>query len=101
MAKLRDSEQLLDSAVATTLDSLDLADADAAAARLVRHYAAAIDAAHCSECGADTSLDTLGPRLLAALEALGATPAARARRSKGGGQSAGTGRLQALRDARP
>ncbi|MFW6091983.1 MAG: terminase small subunit [Actinomycetota bacterium] len=100
MAKLRDAEQLLGPAVAATLTSLGLGDSDAAAARLARHYAAAIDASHCSECGADTTLDTLGPKLLAALDALGATPAARARMLRGGGQHAGTGRLQALRDTR-
>lgn len=101
MAKhLRDSEQLLTTAVAKTISELRLQDIDTAAAKLARHYAEAIDAGHCSHCNADTSLEVLGPKLLSALAALGATPAARAAMTKGGAASATAGRLQALRDAR-
>jgi hypothetical protein len=124
---LRDADQLLVPKVEATLGALELAPADAALVRLVRDYAAAIDKA--AELAADVEaaegtldpddiigrrqlaelarkverqavLATLGPKLLAALEALGATPAARNRGRAGGGGHGGDSRLQALREAR-
>lgn len=44
-------------------------------------------------------LASIGPKLLAVLESLGATPRARALTAKGGGSGAGTGKLGALRAA--
>lgn len=89
---LRDAETLLGPAVEQTLTALELVDADAALVKLTRRYAAAIDD--------DGDLEKLGPKLLAALQALQATPAARARRRHGGGANAGPNRLQELRAAR-
>ena len=60
-------------AVAQTIDALDLTEKDAGAVKLAMEYAQTIDA------GAADLLDKLGPKLLACLESLGATPAARAR----------------------
>lgn len=100
MANLRDADDTLTAAVATTIHELGLDDVDSAAVALARHYAEAIDAGHCDDCDADTSLDTLGPKLLAALDALGATPAARSKLRKGGAPSDGPSRLDQLRAAR-
>jgi hypothetical protein len=89
---LRDAGELLAPAVAGTITALTLTAADAAAVKLAERYAAAIDA------GEDT-LEKLGPKLLAALESLGATPQARARLKEGraaGGKPSG---LHALREA--
>jgi hypothetical protein len=87
---LRDAGELLAPAVNDTVAALTLAPEDAAAVKLAQRYAAAIDD------GGD--LEKLGPKLLAALESLGATPAARARLKEGsaGGKPAG---LRALRQA--
>jgi hypothetical protein len=92
---LRSADDLLAPAVEKTLAALTLSDQDTAAVRLVREYAAAIDA----DKGEHDALDTYGPKLLAALSALGATPAARAR-LKAGGAPSGPNRLEALRAAR-
>jgi hypothetical protein len=100
MAKLRDADGLLLTAVATTIAELNLDDIDTAAVELAKHYAAAIDAGHCSECDADRDLDLLGPKLLAVLESLGATPAARSKLVKGGPPSRAANRLAAIREAR-
>ncbi len=66
-------------AVEATLDSLSLTKVDEAAARLARVYARALDEAGGLDDTAARSLavSRLGPRLLDALEALGATPRAR------------------------
>src|SRR5258708_32494072 len=72
------------------------APADSAAVKLAQRYAAAIDDAD----NRAEALERLGPRLLAVLEALGATPAARAKLKEG--RAAGSGKpggLQALREA--
>ena len=100
MAKLRDADGLLLTAVATTIAELNLDDIDKAAVELAKHYAAAIDAGHCPECDADRDLEDLGHRLLAVLESLGATPAARSKQIKGGAPSAVANRLSVLREAR-
>lgn len=62
-------------AIETTLAALTLDDADTAAAELARKYAAAIDALEPAD--VPRLIGTIGPSLLKALEALGATPAAR------------------------
>lgn len=81
--------------VAETILALGLNPEDAAAAQLARRYAAAIDSA-VDPAG---TLNELGPKLLAVLEALGATPRARAAVAKGAA-STGSGKLSALRLAR-
>lgn len=91
--KLQSVDGMLGPAVAEMLCVLDLAPEDVAAARLARRYAAAIDD------GNPDTLDALGPKLLTALESLGATPRARAAIRKGAA-GAGHGKLAALRAAR-
>jgi len=94
---LRSADELLGPAVKQAIADLPLAVADSAAVKLAERYAAAIDSA----ANPNKALATFGPKLLAALAALQATPAARSkwRRGRGGGD-AGEGRLQALRAAR-
>lgn len=94
-SRLRSADTTLAHAVAGAVDSLTLSPEDGAAVRLARHYADAIDQAD----DPGKALEVLGPKLLAVLDALCATPAARARVVKGvvpGGPT----RLQILRDAR-
>jgi len=74
-ANLRDADTLLQSAVAGTITALDLTEKDRGAVRLACEYARIIDLA----CDNPEILNKLGPKLLACLESLGATPAARAR----------------------
>ena len=95
--RLRSTTDLIAPAVAETIASLDREDVDAGAVRLATRYAAAIDAA--PEEIAHQVLNDLGPKLLVCLEALGATPRARAAAGKGGAQR-GPSKLQALREAR-
>ncbi len=90
---LRPVDGLLAPVVAESVAALTLAPQDAAAARLARRYAEAIDAAE----DTDAALDTYGPKLLAALAALGATPTARKARAGG---VPGASRLQSVRDRR-
>jgi hypothetical protein len=122
VARLRDADDLLAPAVTATVKALTVAPEDAAAVRLVERYAATIDRA--AQIAADldeippedydtpkllatlqakveaqTVLETLGPKLLAALEALGATPAARSKLKAGGAPSA-PNQLAALRATR-
>ncbi len=95
---LRDAGELLAPAVAGSVAALTLTPADSAAVKLAQRYAAAIDSADET---AET-LEKLGPKLLAALESLGATPAARARLREGrasGKPGDKPGGLQALREA--
>jgi len=92
---LRDADKLLAPAVERTLGELKLGTVDDAAATLAQRYAAAID-----DDEEGDALEALGPKLLAALTALQATPAARARVKVGGGANAGPNRLQQLREAR-
>lgn len=84
--------------MAATVRALSPEPADAATVRLAALYAEAIDAGACAECGKKGDvLDRLGPKLLAALVEIGATP--RARGAKGGGQG-GQSALDRLRAAR-
>lgn len=96
-ARLRPVDDLLAPAVAETIRNLEVAAEDAGAVRLATRYAAAIDAAAPELAG--QVLNDLGPKLLACLEALGATPRARAAAGKGGAQR-GPSKLQALREQR-
>ena len=93
---LRDVGELLAPAVAAVIDVLPLAAGDMAAARLAQRYAAAIDTAEAP----GEALERLGPKLLAALESLGATPAARAKLKGGPEPGATEDPLARLRSAR-
>lgn len=93
---LRDADTLLAPAVAETIAALDLAPEDTAAVRLTLQHAATIDACDNPE----WAMRWLAPLLLDALEALGATPAARARLKGGKPKDAAPNRLHALRAAR-
>lgn len=126
MAKVRavrSVDELISPSIEATAAALDeLTAADAAALRLARRYGAAIDDAHqvaaelaallpddedvraqvaalAARVDAITTLDKLGPKLLASLEALGATPRARAA-FKPVAKGAGGGKLAQLRNAR-
>lgn len=78
----RPAGTLLAPAVQEAINALKLAPEDAGAVQLAHSYAKAID-----EAGEKADmLDRLGPKLLACLESLGATP--RARATRGGGASA-------------
>lgn len=92
MAKLRPAEDTLAFAVAETLDTLALAPEDRGVAVLAALYATLIDEL-------PAALPDIGPKLLACLEALGASPRARAAISKGG-PTGGSGKLARLREAR-
>jgi len=123
---LRSADQLLAPAVEQTLAALQPDTVDAAAVRLAQRYARDIDEASLITASLEpvlrelmaldpklhdrllplavriertAVLASLGPKLLAALEQLGATPAARARVKTGGGD-AGPNRLKALRETR-
>ena len=81
---VRDTSELLYPAVAETIAGLGLLGQDSAAAKLAQRYAKTIDQA--LDLGPKVyagQLRWLGPELLKALEALGATPAARAALAKG------------------
>src|SRR6266511_1663858 len=67
---LRDADELLLPAVSAAIGALTLEDSDAAVVKLAQAYAAAID----TDAEGD-ELEKLGPKLLAALTALQATPA--------------------------
>lgn len=95
MARLQSANNLLATEVANTIRSLDVTGEDAAAVKLARLYATEIDQAEDKA----AALDKLGPKLLAVLESLGATPTARAK-LKGGAPSAGPSRLAQLRASR-
>jgi hypothetical protein len=93
--RLQPADGLLAAAVAETIRALDLVPADAAGVALALRYADTIDQA---DNRAD-AVERLGPKLLAVLDALGATPTARARIKTGGAPSAGND-LDRLRAAR-
>lgn len=69
---------LVSTALVKTVSSLPRTDQDAAVIQLARRYAAAID-----ENPSATVLEKIGPKLLAALIELGATPAARKTKQTG------------------
>ena len=125
MGKLQDAADLLAPAVDAALGALVLAREDHAAAQLARAYARQIDEALRAEFLARQALeqtedpmarayiqelaakvaakelfDRLGPKLLAVLESLGATPAARARLKGGKIPDAPESKLDKLRKAR-
>ena len=97
MPALRDASELLWPALAETLTQLDLGSEHAAAKKLAQRYAQVIDE-HRDQAYA---LRWIGPLLLDALEALGATPAARAALTKGAKDAdAAPSQLEKLRAAR-
>jgi hypothetical protein len=127
MAKLRSADELIAPAVAETIDKLDQNDVDAAAVKLAQRYAAVIDRAESAlddagqafamidpedisaysylaklekKVEAQAVLAEIGPKLLAVLESLGATPAARSKIQKGGVKDAPPSGLAKLREAR-
>jgi len=126
---LQAADYTLAEAVAKTLDSLELQAEDAATARLAEKYARELDGAQATAAQADkvlrrldsdevdpetvdlvsalrgklaarTALESLGPKLLATLDALGASPKARAQAGKGATKGGKGGRLAELRAAR-
>jgi len=93
--RLQAVDHLLGPAVAETVAALATTLEDKAAVQLAKRYAAAIDEAE----DRAEAMEKLGPKLLAVLESLGATPAARAK-LKGGVPTRAESRLSALRAAR-
>lgn len=93
-APLRPADDLIRPKVAQTLAELELEDQDQAAAQLAEQYAAEIDGAR----NRAAALDSLGPKLLACLVELGATPKARSAVSLPGRQPGSS--LARLRAAR-
>lgn len=99
---VRDVSDMLWPAVAETLASLELDPEYSGAKKLAQRYAQVIDQ-HDDQAWA---VRWIGPELLKALDALGATPDAKARIhaiTKGGGDSAGNAaptRLDQLRQSR-
>lgn len=126
---LQAADQTFAAAVAKTLDSLELQENDAATARLAEKYARELDDAQATAAQADkvlrrldsdevdpetvelvsalrsklaarTALESLGPKLLAVLDALGASPKSRAQAGRGVMKGGKGGRLAELRAAR-
>lgn len=124
---LQSVDRLLAPAVTEALDVVELEAEDAAAVKLAERYAREIDQADAAAAHADrvlrevgddpellelvsalkaklaarTAVSDLGPKLLAILDALGATPKARAVARKGGaGRGGKGGSLAALRASR-
>ena len=91
--RVRDADELLAPDVRATIAALKLDGQDAAAAQLALALANAIDAADKPA----AALRWLGPELLKCLEALGATPAARARLPKREQPRAGVSKLDQMR----
>jgi hypothetical protein len=113
MLRVRDASELLWPAVQETIASLGLLAEDSAARKLAQQYAKVIDSqsGHCRECtdpdcgrsqGSAWAMRWLGPLLLQALEALNATPAARAALTKGAKDKtpAARSQLDKLRETR-
>lgn len=121
---LQAADGLVSSALAETLDGLDVTAADSAAVKLAERYAASLDQASGMQAAADRVLravdgdeeltelvsalrqkvtaqgitERVGPKLLEVLDALGATPKGRARLPRK--EQAGGGALAAVRSAR-
>lgn len=127
MGRLQDAEYLLEPAVEASLAVLTLAGEDQGAAALARAYARQIDEATRAQLYTERALeavgdedpmtrayiqalaakvdakemfDRIGPKLLAVLESLGATPAGRSRLKGGKVPSAPQNQLERLRQAR-
>lgn len=122
-AALASTDRQLLPSVLAALGGLELADEDQAVAKLAEHYAREIDRADAiaaqadrvlreidgdeeaaelvaalrAKLGARSALESLGPKLLAALESLGASPRARAAVRKGGVVN-GSGKLAKFRE---
>ncbi len=97
--RLQAADTTLVHAAAETVRELPAEALDAAAVRLAQLYAEAIDVGACPECaGRSSVLAELGPKLLAALVELGATP--RSRSAVKGGGEVGSSPLERLRAAR-
>ena len=97
MPALRDTSELLWPAVQQTIAELGLLGSDAAAVKLAQRYAQVID----KNTDQAWAMRWLAPLLLDTLTELGATPAARARLSKGAKPADGKpNRLAQLRAAR-
>jgi len=94
--RLQLADNLLGPAVAAAIDALQAAPADAGAVKLARQYADAIDQAD----DRTEALEKFGPKLLAVLESLGATPKGRAALRKEAPGAQGRGKLGAIREAR-
>lgn len=99
MGFLRDADELIGPSVEQTIDALDLQAADSAAVQLARRYAALIDAQQDPKLRA-WAMRWIAPQLLACLESLGATPAARARLKGGRTPDAAPNQLDKFRQAR-
>ncbi|MFF5992592.1 terminase small subunit [Prauserella flavalba] len=125
---LQAADRLLLPAVTESLASLTLNPEDRALSRLAETYARQLDQAAGAAAQADkvlraaraeedpdlvelvsalkaklavrVAVESLGPKLLAALDALGASPKARAARAKGGAAGGAKGKLAALRESR-
>lgn len=127
MGRLQNAEHLLAPVVEQSLAALTLNDEDQAAAALARAYARQLDgvtrAEFLAECAlqevgdedpmtrlyiqglkakvdAKEMFDRIGPKLLAVLESLGATPAARGRMKGGPPSHAVQNKLERMRQAR-
>ena len=93
----RDADDLVLPAVETSIEALGLDATDTAVAQLARGYARVLDTARDPAWAARW----YGPELLKALDALGATPLARARlKTSVGKPPPGPSHLDALREAR-
>lgn len=90
------SQGTMTRAVAAALRDAPLLPQDAAGKALVRQYAKAIDEA----AGSLDAISDLGPKLLAALSALGLTPAGRGVKGGAQGGNAVAGKLDELRERR-
>lgn len=87
-------------ALYAALRATETSGADGAAVALAKQYAAEIDDGGCGECGSRFErMEKLGPKLLAALEALSMTPRSRAALVKGG-PDVGASPLDELRQRR-
>lgn len=96
---LRDADELVLPAVRSAIAELDTTSADAAVIKLCERYAAAMDAAQGAKAQA-WAIRWIGPLLLDALEALGASPAARSKLKEGKPRRAASNGLAELRAAR-
>jgi hypothetical protein len=123
---LQPVDRLLTPAVVETVENLELQPEDVALAKLAERYAREIDGASAAgaqadkvlrevgddpelaelvgalkaKLGARSAMENLGPKLLAVLDALGATPKARTSAGKGGAPRGTHSKLAAIRASR-